>query len=795
MLKPFLMSVRRKGLPVLLVATTLLGCAAQRMHDEGLTLLKQRRLEEGLAKLEEATKKDPEDFSLRAELIQQRAQVVNLLLTSADGERTAGRLIEATLGYERMLKLDKDNRRAQEGLAKVEMYRRHATELKQAQTMLNNNDLEGTRAILRGVLIENPAQLEAKAMQRRVDEQIAKEAVASPALKATFRKPVSLQFRDANLKMVFEALARTSAINILLDKDVKSDLKITIFVRDATVEDTIDLILMQNQLEKKVLSDNTIFVYPNNPAKIKDFQDLKIRSFQLSNADAKQMQTMLKTLLKTRDLYVDEKTNTLIMRDTPDAVRLAEKLIASEDLAEPEVMLEVEVLEVTRSRLTELGVKLPQQVALSVTGTPATTTQSTTSGGAVVTTTVPAQNLTLSNIRNLNGDAIQVGSFNASIDLRSEAGDANLLASPRIRVRNREKAKILIGDRVPVITNAITPVASGTPVVTGSVQYLDVGLKLDVEPDIHLDDDVAIKVNLEVSTIVRQVNSGPTLAYQIGTRTANTVLRLKDGETQVLAGLINDEDRKTAQKFPGLGDLPILGRLFSSHNNDARKTEIILSITPHLTRNTPRPDAQNVEFWSGTETSLRSRALSLQPGSSVAMGGTGAASVVPPAARLAIAPPRSGQPPAVTAPPMPPGFAPVTVSLQGATQAKVSEEFQVTVDAQTSQALGTLSITLGYDPVAVRIVRVAEGDFLKQNDTQTILTNENNESSGQVLIKVAQVGGEGVTGSGGVATITFSVVGGKPEANISVIRISASSNTGKPLPATLPTPLTVNLTP
>ena len=172
--------------------------------------------------------------------------------------------------------------------------------------------------------------------------------------------------------------------------------------------------------------------------------------------------------------------------------------------------------------------------------------------------------------------------MSATLNLRLEDGDTNVLASPRIRVRNREKAKIMIGSRVPVITNAVTPVSTGTPVITGSVQYLDVGLKLDVEPDIHLDNEVVIKVALDVSSIIKEVPNAQsgTLAYEIGTRNANTVLRLKDGETQILAGLISDEDRKTASKVPGLGQMPVLGRLFSSHKDNGTKTEIVLSITP-----------------------------------------------------------------------------------------------------------------------------------------------------------------------------------------------------------------------
>ena len=209
--------------------------------------------------------------------------------------------------------------------------------------------------------------------------------------------------------------------------------------------------------------------------------------------------------------------------------------------------------------------------------------------------------------------------LSATLNLRLEDGDTNVLASPRIRVRNREKAKIMIGSRVPVITNAVTPVSTGTPVITGSVQYLDVGLKLDVEPDIHLDNEVVIKVALDVSSIIKEVpnEQSGTLAYEIGTRNATTVLRLKDGETQILAGLISDEDRKTASKVPGLGQMPVLGRLFSSHKDNGTKTEIVLSITPRIVGSARLPDAREVEYWAGTESSLRNALFNVNPRGSV----------------------------------------------------------------------------------------------------------------------------------------------------------------------------------
>jgi general secretion pathway protein D len=194
------------------------------------------------------------------------------------------------------------------------------------------------------------------------------------------------------------------------------------------------------------------------------------------------------------------------------------------------------------------------------------------------------------------------------LNLKQQDGTTSVLANPRIRVKNKEKARIHIGDRVPVIT---TTAAATGGFVSESVSYLDVGLKLEVEPLIHLEDEVGIKVALEVSNIVKEVRgtSTGTLAYQIGTRNANTMLRLKDGETQILAGLISDEDRRTASRVPGIGELPVLGRLFSATKDTTGKNEIVLLITPRLVRTLARPDARTIEFAAGTEASISGTSL------------------------------------------------------------------------------------------------------------------------------------------------------------------------------------------
>ncbi|MEO8418554.1 MAG: cohesin domain-containing protein [Methylophilaceae bacterium] len=822
----------RKWLTLCLLTIMLAGCANDQMQRKGLDLMNESRLEEGLSKLEQLAKENPGNMSYRADFVRERDRVINQLLLLGDRAREQGQQDEAGLYYQRVLHIDSENAHAKAGVASVAMDRRHDKALEEARSLVEKGDLDGAQARLQTIFLENPSHAEALVMKRDIEDRLAKSTQMNmPILQSKFKNPVTLQFRDANLKMVFEALSRTSGINILLDRDVRNDLKTTIFVKDASVEDTIGLILMQNQLEKKVLNESTVFIYPNTPAKIKEYQDLVIRTFHLTNADAKQMQTMIKTILKTKDIFIHEKTNSLVMRDTPEAVQLAEKLVAAQDINDPEVMLEVEVLEVLHSRLTELGILWPNQVGLSVTDAPSSSSSIVGPGGAIQTTTPPPVPLTIEGLRHLTGSNIKVTPLSLLIALKKQVGDTNLLASPRIRVKQHEKAKIMIGDRVPVITNSVTPVSTGTPVVTGSVQYLDVGLKLEVEPDIHMDGEVAIKTYLEVSSIASQVTnaSSGTIAYQIGTRNATTVLRLKDGETQVLAGLINDEDRKSASKVPLLGDLPLIGRLFSNHNNDKRKTEIILSITPHIIRNIHRPEAELAEFWSGTEDNLHSKPLTLQPMGMVKTGTSSATALpfsqqaypvktlppavqpLPPAqpspttqpiaaAQVGAQPPATAQPQAAAAlapgkllPGIRPAAAPLMLSWQGAAQAKVGDQFKVAVYAQAGSKVASVPFRVGFDPTALEVVEVVEGDFLNQNNVPTTFSSDIDKASGQISVSVTQSEQTGVAGRGSLATITFKVIAASSQSPITLSADSAVDPSGQTLPVTLPAPHNMTL--
>ncbi|HZX27282.1 MAG TPA: secretin N-terminal domain-containing protein [Telluria sp.] len=577
----------RRAAALPLMALLLSGCAAQMAYREGRELAAQDKIEAALVKLQEAAQRDPTNAQYRTAYFQLRDRHAARFAEQGRRELEEGKTDLARSDFQRALAVDPGYEMARQGLLALEADARHARRMQDAQAAYERKDYAAARVLLDAILTERPGYEPARKLQAQIDEVDA-QSPAEATLASAYKQPVTIEFRDAPLRQVFEVLSRRSGLNFLFDKDVKTDQRTSIFLKNSTVEAAIDSLLLTNQLEQRVMDGNTILIYPNVAAKQKEYQQMVVKTFYLANAEAKSVANTLKTILKSRDVVVDEKLNLVIVRDSAEAVRLAEKLVALQDVPEAEVMLEVEILEVNRSRLTELGVSWPGKVTLAP--------LETAEGGP----------LTLAGLHSLNSYNTGVSGVSAVVNANRTVGDTNLLANPRIRVRNKEKAKVLIGEKVPNITTTVSPGSGGF--ASESVNYVDVGLTLNVEPTIYLNNEVGIRIALEVSNIVdKQTTKSGTVAYQIGTRQASTFLQLHDGENQVLAGLINNEERSSGSHVPGLGDVPILGRLFGTRSDDSQKTEIVLSITPHLVRAVQRPAASASEFVAGTETSFRRR--------------------------------------------------------------------------------------------------------------------------------------------------------------------------------------------
>lgn len=556
-------------------------------YDEVRQLIVKGDLEAGILKLQQLVKLYPENAQYRTMLKVQQASLINRLLKNAEEKAKIKLYGDAEALYKQVLVVAPDNQRAQDGLRQLASAQSHIMQIAFAQSAFDKGDDDAAKNILRSILAEDANDQTARSLLEQIDDKHNKKITAIPQIKTAYKKPITIELKNVPIKTVFELIGKTANINFIYDQELRADLSTSIFVRNSSIEDAIQVILTSNQLAKKVLNDNTLLIYPISRSQ--EYQEQFVRSFYLNSMDAKRAMNMIKTVIKSKDIYIDEKLNTLIMRDTAEAIQIAEKLIASQDMLEPEVMLEVEVMEINRKNLEAIGIKYPTQMSVGVQG------KSTTTDGVVTTT--PGR-LTLAELKSFNSG---LGVFSVSdpvlaLNLLQQDTDTNLLANPQIRVKNREKAKIHVGDKIPVLTS----VANSTGFVSQTVSYIDVGIKLDVEPTILLQNQVSIKVGLEVSNVTDQVKTDSgVLAYTIGSRNANTMLQLKDGETQILAGLFRDDSQRISNKVPGLSSLPLIGKLFSDKNNDRHKNEIVLLITPRILHNIAPANAVYTLFPSG----------------------------------------------------------------------------------------------------------------------------------------------------------------------------------------------------
>jgi len=817
-------AIRHLGRRALLVALTALlaACVEQQPYRDGQKLLAAGKVDEGVAKLKDASKQEPEDAKYREAWLAERETQINDLVEQGDRLAANGARDAARKAYEHVLAISPGNERGLAGLVALDTDARLNIMLSRAEALYVRHQTDDARHLLDAVLTEAPANRRALELQRKLSADTGSVRVEA-ALAAAYRKPISIDFRDAPLKQIFDVISHSSGMNFLFDRDVKTDQRTTIFLKNSTIDATVRYVLATNQLAQQVLDENTVLIYPNTAAKVKDYQELAVRTFFLSNTEAKTIANTLKTILKIHDVVADEKLNMVIVRDTPDAIRMAERLVSLEDVPEPEVMLEVEVLEVQRNHEVNLGVAWPSSVNVTplplgsviapVTGQNANNVNTgsssfnpfggVSSGGSNGST--PA--LALNDLLHQTSRTLGLSALQATVNANVQDSDVKLLTNPRIRVRNHEKAKILIGERVPNITST----ATSTGFLSQSVNYLDIGLTLNVEPTVYLDDTVGIKLALEVSSLGDAVTTTTgTAAYQIGTRTASTVLQLKNNETDVLAGLIDNEERVSGNKLPGIGQLPILDRLFGATDDQAKNTEIVLAITPHLVRNIRRPDADLAYFTSGTETNMRSmiqsNGLALPAASSSSPGASGGGGD---AARFGA----GGQPNGVgagvgtgvgagagvagdsgeglSAPGSGPVVGSATMTIQGPPQVKTGDSVSVSLSMSADQPVASASSIVTFDATKLQFVGVTEGDFLKQGGAPTSFSSR--VSAGQVQLSDSVQGGLGAASTGTFAVLSFRALAAVSQTSVKVTPGSVVGLTGTPITLATPSAYTFSI--
>jgi general secretion pathway protein D len=442
-------------------------------------------------------------------------------------------------------------------------------------------------------------------------------AAQHPAAPAGLATLIDLDIRDRPLDLLLADLGRLSGLNFILDRDVIGTTPVSARVRQVGLDELLHLLLASNQLASQPVGTGSFLIYPNTPAKQREYEPRVSKAIALRNSDLKQAQSLLRSLAGITDILADEARNTLVLRASPAAVELGERLLQALDQAAPEVEIEIELVEIDRSSLLDLGPRWPDSagyglLAPSLTSTTVSnglTSLGVTAGGSLAPGYVDLQH-------GLGVPFLANPAF--KLHLLAKEGRATLLATPRLRARSREKAHLHVGDKIPTFTTT----ASANVGVSAAVNYLETGLKVEVEPVVRPGGEVDIAFTLEQSSVVGEA-SGPndSLAYQLRTRSASTRFRLADGETQVLAGLLDRKARKTLNAVPGLGDVPLLGEAFRQRNTDDNEVELVVLVTPRIVRAlqpAPQP-ADGLPANTAAEPGGHRLSLRPRPGGSLAL--------------------------------------------------------------------------------------------------------------------------------------------------------------------------------
>ncbi|MEI6208813.1 MAG: cohesin domain-containing protein [Desulfuromonadales bacterium] len=802
----------------LLAALALIsGCSgASRSFSRGEQLESEGKFEEAMYSYADAFMKDPETGVYRVHFFSAREKAASRRFKAGSDQFAKGDYAGALEHFQAGLGIDPSQ-------ARFKQQADISARLKEAQHAYReglefekgNKYKDADLAYARAVELHSDNKEYQAALTRIAALRKSKLEGYELNLKST--KPITLKFKDAKLKDVFNIVTQLSGINFAFDEGIK-DTPITIYVENATFHQVVDLLVTMNKLGKKILNETTVIIYPSSPDKKKQYEDMQLRTFHLNYMDAKKAVNLIRTMIQVRKIYVNEESNSVVVRDTNDVVEVVEKLLDANDVADPEVVLDVEVIEVSDTQSQNLGLLLsdysvkfgafsPNNNLLS-SNSLSSTTSAVAAGSTSTTNPVTIDNLIQA--FTLKGYSGFVTVPNATYNLGKTLAKGEVLSNPKIRVKNKEKSKFNVGQRVPITTTTLNGTVSQV-----NVQYVDVGVKVNAEPNIQLNNDIVIKLSLEVSSILTKEKVGGTdsltTVVTIGTRNLETVLSLRDGETSIIGGLISNTRSDSKQKVVVLGDLPLLGPLLSNNVASKDKTELILAITPRLVRGVTVPQNSLMSFSSGKEDDpslLRPLAsfdqepvydsvsqpkgsekkpiipvtpvMPIAPTASTTPG-TPAATVpkaatpglaAPPAAVPAVIPPVPPALPAKTLPNSAVSAEPVTPAAPAAQAPKTAQRSLLQIAAPSSVTAGqqfsvdikvngvadllNASFILAYDPALVEFLSMTEGTFMKKDGTSTTFNSKAETSGGAVAVSLARkAGSSGVSGDGSLATVLF----------------------------------------
>ena len=738
-----------KLLFILMIMSLLTGCAAgQSSFKKGNLALEQQSYDQAVMEYLSALESNPANYQYRLKLNDTKNKAALAHKDQGDNFFARKKYLDALQEYQLATELDGSLYVAVDGQQRAKTYLWLEKLIQEAELHLQSGrQLRAEEAVNRALNLvpENQQALQLKEKIKQHQQTL----VDGVELDVMSTQPINLNFHETSLPDVFDILTKLSGINFILDEDVREN-KTTLFLEQASFAQALELLLRMNKLDKKILNRKTIILYPKTRDKQKQFEDQIIQTFYLSHIDAKKAVNMLRTMLQVRKIYVQEELNAVVIRDQPDVIRLAQKLIEANDRGSSEVVFDLELIEVNHNDTRELGLKLSNYsigAGLSLPESGNIVASGLSAGGATTNLIDFSQNLD-------PFYAIPTASFKMMRTLV----DAEVLANPKIRVRNKEKAKVHVGSREPVVTVTINDTQTSE-----NVQYMDVGVKLDVEPTIQLDNTIVTKLGLEVSNVSgREKTANGTAVITISSTNANTTLTLKDGEQTVIGGLIRNDNSVTKNKFPILGDIPLLGELFNGTDKTKSKREILLSITPHIVKMVRVPQGDIASIWSGGEDDLK---FGRNFGTFIDEFKAGQESLGAPAelsdqqptsSTPAVAPDAAEDNSAVAAQLQPALELKPIVSVEGPSRANQGEEVKLSLQVEDMQNLFSAPMTILYDPALLEFVSATEGPFLITGSDVTVFTYTNLKEKGRIVIGLKQgASGQGASGRGELFNLQF----------------------------------------
>jgi general secretion pathway protein D len=728
--------MRPAVLLLLVAAVTLPAIAdnAKDLYNKGQDAESRQQYEAAYAFFKKAYELKPKDLRYRTAFERVRFEAAASIVHTGQKLRDEGKLDDAVAEFQKALEIDPSLFIARQ-------------ELDRTQKMINDQ--------------RNPPPQAAgppTGLERRVHE-----ASGPVELAPISNIPITVKMLATKSDVVYRTIGQLAGVNVLFDPDYTPRV-INVDLNGVTLDDALEITALESKTFWRPVTQNTIFVAQDNPAKRKELEQSVIKTFYLTNlSQPTELQDVVNAIRAVLDVQRVQQLlsqNALVVRGTPDQIALAEKLVEDLDKARPEVIVDIAVMQISKDKSRTLGLSPPTSATVTlqsnINSTTTTTTGTTTSGtGGTVTQNTGTNGINLNTLGNLNATNFQVVIPSANLSAVMADTDTKLIQNPQVRSLDNQKASLKIGERIPIATGSFQPGIGGVginPLVNTQFQYQDVGVNIEVTPHVHASREVSLKITMEISSVTGQANIGGITQPIIGQKKVDLgEIRLRDGESSLIGGILDDSQTRSLSGIPGLAQIPILKYLFGQTTTDHSSDETVFAITPHVIRGTDVNEVNQRAIDIGTANTIELRRVSRPQ---TAPAGT-AAPVQTQPGNPSIQP-APNQPPAGQPAPNAAGGTPSFLFDPPTIQAAKGNTFVVNLLITGAQNVHSVPVQLNYDPKMLQLVNVSNGGFLSQDGQAVALVHREDETIGQSQITATRPpGAGGVSGQGSVITLTF----------------------------------------